>query len=81
MFKFFLAITVITLAFIQTAWLSMFALDLFFDTSRSTAAERARTIFHYMAFLITVQVGIVVLFILILYSGSPDGIFGLEGAP
>lgn len=74
MLKFLLAVAIVALSIIQAGWMAMFALELFFDTSRSTAAERARIIFRYMAFLITVQIGIVVIFLLILYSNAPTGI-------
>ncbi|MBI1320475.1 MAG: hypothetical protein GC168_16240 [Candidatus Hydrogenedens sp.] len=66
--KFGLAAAVVFLSFVQVAWLSMFSLDMFFDTSRSTAAERGRTIFRYIAFMVTVQIGITVIYLLIVYS-------------
>ncbi len=74
MVKFLLAVAIVVLSIIQAGWMAMFALELFFDTSRSTAAERARIIFRYMAFLVTVQIGIVIIVILILYSNAPTGI-------
>ena len=76
MSKFLLAVAVVALSFIQAGWMAMFALELFFDTSRTTAAERARVIARYLVFLITVQVGIVIIFLLILYSGGDTGILG-----
>lgn len=75
MVAFMLALVLVALCLVQAAWLSFFALDLFFDTSRTTAAERARTILRYVAFLLTVQIGIVVIGILILYA-PPDFLRG-----
>jgi len=63
-----LAMAVIFLSFVQVGWLSMFSLDMFFDTSRSTAAERARTIVRYVAFMAVVQLGIVIIYLLIVFS-------------
>jgi hypothetical protein len=76
MIKFLLAVAVVVLCFIQAGWLSMFCLELFFDTSRSTAAERARTIFRYVVFLGLVQVGIIVIFMLILFSDPGTSVLG-----
>jgi len=66
--KFGLAMAVIFLSFVQVGWLSMFALDMFFDTSRTTAAERARTIFRYITFMVIVQIGIVVIYLMIVFT-------------
>lgn len=38
------------LLMIHAAWMALFALEVFFDTSRQTAAERARTITKYILF-------------------------------
>jgi hypothetical protein len=71
MTPFLLSVLLVVLCFIQAAWLGMFALELFFDTTRSTAAERARTIFRYVAFLLAVQTGIVIIAILVIHN-PPD---------
>jgi len=66
--KFGLGMAVIFLSFVQVGWLSMFGLDMFFDTSRTTAHERARTIFRYITFMVIVQAGIVVIYLLIVFT-------------
>ena len=66
--KFGLAMAVIFLSFVQVGWLSMFGLDMFFDTSRTTAHERARSIFRYISFMVIVQIGIVVIYLMIVFT-------------
>jgi hypothetical protein len=54
----------------------MFCLELFFETDRGTAAERFRTIARYVVFLTTVQIGIVLIFLLILYYHPSQTLLG-----
>lgn len=53
-----LGFLIVVLFMMQCAWLTMFVLDFFFDTSRSTAAERARTIAKFAAVGILLQISI-----------------------
>jgi hypothetical protein len=76
MIKFLLAVAVVVLCMIQAAWLGMFCLELFFETDRGTAAERFRTIARYVVFLTTVQIGIVLIFLLILYYHPSQTLVG-----
>lgn len=41
---------IFVLLMVHAAWMALFALEVFFETSRETAAERARTIMKYIFF-------------------------------
>jgi hypothetical protein len=71
MSKFVLMIALIALCMVQAAWLGRFALELLFDTSRTTAMERWRSIRHYLFFLLIVQVGITIIAILLVFNEAP----------
>ncbi len=65
-----LAVLAIVLFFIQSGWLAMFVLDLFFDTSLTTATERARTIIKFVVFGVTIQAAIVILMLVVLFNAD-----------
>ena len=50
MSSYFAFTLIFALLMIHAAWMALFALEVFFETSRETAAERARTIAKYIFF-------------------------------
>lgn len=70
MFAYVLTLLLIVLFMLQSAWLGMFALDLFFDTSLTTANERAHTIVRYLAFIFAIQALLFSVLLWLLYHGE-----------
>lgn len=43
---------------IHAVWMALFALEVFFETSLSTASERARTLAKYLGFGFVLEIGL-----------------------
>ncbi len=70
MFAYVLTVLLIILFMLQFAWMGMFALDVFFDTSLTTANERARAIVRSLAYLFAIQALLCGVLLWLLYHGK-----------
>ncbi len=70
MFAYVLTVLLIILFMLQFAWMGMFALDVFFDTSLTTVLERARAIVRYLAYLFAIQALLFGVLLWLLYHGK-----------
>lgn len=67
MLTFALVVGICLLLIAHAVWMTLFVLDLFFETDRTTAAERARAIWKYLKYGVVLELSIGSLFILLIY--------------
>ena len=58
MSPYLLFVLIFILLMVHGAWMALFALEAFFETSRETAAERASTLAKYIFFGFGLEVGL-----------------------
>ncbi len=67
MLTFALVVAICLLLIAHAVWMTVFVLDLFFETDRTTAAERARAIWKYIKYGVTLELSIGFLFVALIY--------------
>ncbi len=72
MLKVILIFSIISLFFVFAGWLGLFLLEFLFDTSLTTAHERARTMWRYALFGVGLQALITCMFIYVVLT--PGGV-------